>query len=474
MAAHVSGGAARASLDSLGCELGAFLDHVRRETRVPGIAAAVSVEGERVHAAAGSLALEDDAPLTKHTRFHLGCVTKLVVSIVALELVRRGTLHLDVPIQTYLPELCGSIHGETVTLAHLLSHTSGYRGTSIHERGTLAMDWAAFAQWLRRAPQHFGPGTVFSYEHTETVVADRIVQRVTGRSSLAQAEDLIFERLGLAAGRELERRSPAGGRAPSLEWGGEAGQHVLDAASGGFRRVEWSELAGIEVASMWEAAFSRRSMSLDALLALAEFIMAQGPGPAPCSLPAATLTLLQRPAVTLPPLLCGPLAETVPSRFGFGVARWKDGFHGIGGSTFGQCLGLRFDARQGVAVAVGMNALQPYLRDLVIGRICEALAGGFSEEPAQAAPEWDLRELEGEYFGPGTDRVTAAFAEGRLELVVESAAAPLKLRAELWRHADGAIVLDSAAPQLSVGFFRTPDGAGMGLMLGVYAYKRGA
>ncbi len=453
------------SLDEFGEQLHAFLEHVQRETNVPGIAAAVSLEGARVFASAGTLALDSVDPLTRHTRFHLGCITKLYVSIVILELVRSGSLDLDAALEAYLPELAGCTHGKCVTLAHLLSHTSGYRGSSIHEPGTLQMDWHDLVEWLRSTPRHFEPGTVFSYEHTETVIAAEVVRRVTGRSALAHVRARLFEPLGLT-GDALAGTGP----------GAAAGQHVLDPATRRFKQVHWADLAASAgpPPAIWEAAFSPDSMSLDALLATAELIIGQSRPRTDleAALAPATLNLLQRPAVAVPRLTSGPLAETAPAAFGLGAGRWRDGFYGIGGSTYGQCQGFRFDAHLGAAVAVGVNVLQPYLRDLVIGRICEALAAPDGDGMAECDLEVDLAALSGDYRGPGTSRVLASFADDRLELVFESAATPLRLRAEVSRGTDGGLRLSCVSPQLSIGFFWEPDGCNVGLMVGVHAYKR--
>src|SRR5690606_39778306 len=81
-------------------------------------------------------------------------------------------------------ELRGTIHGATVRIAHLLSHTSGYRGTHLLDPAMRELDWTGLIALLRAAPQLFPPGTVFSYEHTEAVLLGRILERATGREPL--------------------------------------------------------------------------------------------------------------------------------------------------------------------------------------------------------------------------------------------------------------------------------------------------
>lgn len=456
-------------LASLKEQLDDFLAHVRRDTGVPGVAAAVSVEGTRLHSSAGVVALDRNEPFAADTGFHLGCITKLFVSIITLELAARGRLELAAPIQEYLPELRGTVHGETVTPAHLLSHTSGYRGTSIFDPETLSMSWDDLVERLRSSPQHFTPGAVYSYEHTETVIAGEILRRVTGKTSMGLVHESIYVPLGIY---------PATIAFEAAGDGRHAGQHVLDASTRRFKQVTWSDLATASQAgfpSMWESAFSRNALSLEALLTIAEYLMGQTQRfseHAAAPLAPATLSLLQRPAVELVPMVSGPLAEVLPATFGLGAAHWRDGFYGIAGSTYGQCQGFRFDARTGIAVAVGVNALQRYLRDLVIGRICEALGDGDGGTPPRAPMPFELDELAGEYNGMHNQRATASVDDDRLVLVFESGASALKMRAELIRDDEGGVILHSPTPELSLGFFRAAERDDFGLMVGTTAYKR--
>src|SRR5690606_34416731 len=181
----------------------AFLARVVRETGVPGIAVAIHAEGRQVLIAAGRTG-RGRPPMSTQHRFHAGCTIKLLLAIVALELAARGRLALDAPIAEPLPELRGTIHGESVCVSHLLSHTSGYRGTHLLDAVTRDLDWAGLIAYLRTAPQLFAPGSVFSYEHTEAVLLGRIIERATGRDPLALVREMLLDPLGIACGRLQE------------------------------------------------------------------------------------------------------------------------------------------------------------------------------------------------------------------------------------------------------------------------------
>ena len=64
-------------------------------------------------------------PVTGHSRFSLGSLTKSFVATAVARLVRDGRLSLDDPAASYVPELLGSAWAETTTLRDLLANRSG-------------------------------------------------------------------------------------------------------------------------------------------------------------------------------------------------------------------------------------------------------------------------------------------------------------------------------------------------------------
>src|SRR5688572_2234156 len=101
-------------IESLRPHLQGFVASVQRETAVPGIAVAVSIAGERLEAFAGSRSAGRTLPLGPDARFHLGCTTKLLLAMLALELCNSGALDLDAAVGEYVPELRGTCHGRQV------------------------------------------------------------------------------------------------------------------------------------------------------------------------------------------------------------------------------------------------------------------------------------------------------------------------------------------------------------------------
>jgi CubicO group peptidase (beta-lactamase class C family) len=438
--------------ESLRAPLEGFVARVQRETRVPGIGVALSIAGERLEVYGGAGAGGESAPLSSATRFHLGCTTKLLLAMLVLELADGGALALDAPIGEYVAELRGTQHGRHVRVAHLLSHTSGYRGTNLLDAETRIDTWEQFVAYLRVAPALFAPGTVFSYEHTESVLLAEIVQRVTGRSSLELVVEQLLAPLAIEPGE-------IGGAACEED----AGRHRFDPQVGAYRPLGRVP----PIASFWLPAFSGYTVTLGELLKIAE----TAAGVVATVLADATLAALATSVVRLPAAAGGPLSELLPVGFGLGTAELRDGCRGNTGISAGQCLGLRFEVASGCVVAAALNAGAPHVRDFVLATVAAELLRRPSQRE-QAPFELDLAALAGTYWGPGGGIVRARCSDGRLVCEIGREHRDGALLAELSLDSERRLVLRSPVPQLSIGFFTESQSGAAGLMLGLSAYRR--
>ncbi len=436
-------------------ELRAFVDRVRRETGVPGIGAAVSVDGRRVFARAGTVALASGLPLGADARFQLGCVMKLLLALVALELAARGSLDLDRPIGELLPEIAPTEHGREIRIKHLLSHTSGYQGTDVLSPAARAFSWETFVAYLRAAPRFFRPGAVFNYEHSEAVLLERVLERATGESAVALVRRIVLEPLGCGA------LVPSADVAPRVR----VAEHRFDARLGAFVPEP-----ARQPARFWQAAFSHLTLTLADVLAVGEALAGAGPrGALARSAEAACKTV-----VALPPMAGGPLRELLPVAFGAGVAMLSGGWLGSTGIAGGQCIGLRFEPRERIAIVVGLNAFAPHVRDLVLTAIGTRLIARAPGAEMRAVPTVALEGLGGTYRGGGDNVLRAVHRDGRLVCQLGKEGSQHALRIEIDSDARGCWRVRSAAPQLSIGAFHLAETGEPVVMIGLAAYKRTA
>src|SRR5215468_7599068 len=92
----------------------------------PGAAIAVIKDGAVVYKRGYGIAnLEYNVPITPSTVFHVASVSKQFTAFAIMLLAKQGKLSIDDDIRKYLPEVPD--FGKTITIQHLLHHTSGLR-----------------------------------------------------------------------------------------------------------------------------------------------------------------------------------------------------------------------------------------------------------------------------------------------------------------------------------------------------------
>jgi CubicO group peptidase (beta-lactamase class C family) len=161
----------------------------------PGCAVAVSREGELVVGRAyGAADLARGVPITTSTIFDVGSVQKQFTAASILLLVEKGRLSLSDDVRNHVPELPD--YGHTITLDHLLTHTSGIRDWP----GMLSMaaDDPHVLTWvLRQRGLNFAPGEEWSYSSSGYELLKEIVARASGMSFSDFTRTRLFEPLGM-------------------------------------------------------------------------------------------------------------------------------------------------------------------------------------------------------------------------------------------------------------------------------------
>ncbi|HEX7706869.1 MAG TPA: serine hydrolase domain-containing protein [Thermoanaerobaculia bacterium] len=161
----------------------------------PGCTVAVSHEGKLVaRRAYGAADLERTVPLNPDSVFDIGSLQKQFVAAAVLLLVDDGRLALSDDVRKYMPELPD--YGHTITVDHLLTHTSGLRdwtGLLMFTEGSVE----ALSMILRQRGLNSVPGEEFSYSNSGYVLAKEIVARVSGTTFAEFSRKRLFEALGM-------------------------------------------------------------------------------------------------------------------------------------------------------------------------------------------------------------------------------------------------------------------------------------
>jgi CubicO group peptidase (beta-lactamase class C family) len=168
---------------------------------IPGAAIVCAEEGQTLFCGAfGARQIEPDVlPASVDTVYDVASLTKAVVtSVLAMRAVGDGTISLESPVATYLPEFQGDGKA-TVTVRHLLCHASGlpaHRPYYQHIGGPSARSAIALA--AAREPLEGAPGVRSVYTDLGFILLGWILERV-----MAERLDMQFGRavepLGLSA-----------------------------------------------------------------------------------------------------------------------------------------------------------------------------------------------------------------------------------------------------------------------------------
>lgn len=189
-------------------------DLIEREG-VPGLAVAIVVDGDVAWSSGFGFAnIGAQTPMTAETSFLIGSVSKIYTAIGLMQVVEAGQISLDTDINKYLTFSVDNPHikGETITVRHLATHTSGivdndrvangayeigdasvsltdYLENSLSETGK------AFDAGVNFAPNL--PGTAFAYSNIGSSLAGELIEAATGVPLDEYTQASIFDVLGM-------------------------------------------------------------------------------------------------------------------------------------------------------------------------------------------------------------------------------------------------------------------------------------
>lgn len=168
----------------------------------PGCSLGVIREGKLIYTRGyGRANLEHGLPITSRTVFDIGSTSKQFSAASILLLEQQGKLSRDDDVRKWVPELPD--YGRKITIRHLLHHTSGLRDyltlmslAGINFDGVTGAD-DALGIIARQKELNFAPGEEHLYSNSGYFLLSVIVERASGKSLRAFAQEHIFTPLGM-------------------------------------------------------------------------------------------------------------------------------------------------------------------------------------------------------------------------------------------------------------------------------------
>lgn len=185
-------------------ELQQIVDDWRVRSETPGVVVGLSLPDEEPLLLASGLSdAGSGIAIREHDTFRIASITKTFIAAEILRLASQEKLHLDDPVETFLP---ATPHGGNVTLRHLLGHRSGYFDPVHDDPGFIPFiaknmgriwTWDEMLSLSFEHDPHFPPGSDYRYGNTNYILLAKVIEQLTGTSTgAALTEDLLLP-LGL-------------------------------------------------------------------------------------------------------------------------------------------------------------------------------------------------------------------------------------------------------------------------------------
>ena len=170
----------------------------------PGVAALVVQNGKVIFEKGyGSANLEHDIPVAPNTVFDIASVSKQFTGFAISTLIQEGKISPEDDIRKYLPEI--PQFSKTITIRHLIHHTSGLRDwpATLHAAGWRWDEAFRFEDILRMVKQQreldFEPGTQYSYSNTGYNLLAALVAKISGKTFADWMKEYVFTPLQMNA-----------------------------------------------------------------------------------------------------------------------------------------------------------------------------------------------------------------------------------------------------------------------------------
>lgn len=168
----------------------------------PGGSVLVSKDGKTIFSKSYGLAnIEYNIPNTNTTLFNIGSISKQFTAMGIVLLEQQNKLSIDDDIRKHIPELPD--FSETITVRHLLHHTSGLRdlhgllGLAGWRSGDLETNDDVYRIIKNQKELNFKPGEEFLYSNTGYILLAKIIENISQLKFDQWMKQNIFQPLGM-------------------------------------------------------------------------------------------------------------------------------------------------------------------------------------------------------------------------------------------------------------------------------------
>lgn len=188
-----------------------YIEKFIKEQNIPGASVAIVHNKDVFFTKTMGITGESEKKVTSKTPFAIGSISKSLTALAIVKLIEDKKIKLEDPVQRYLPwfQLKDSQISSTITIQHLLTHTSGistYEGLALSDKQSknstaLQENVMKLSNVKLTAP----PGEKYQYSNANYIILGALIDEVTNETYSSYMEKCIFQPLnmnGAAASKE--------------------------------------------------------------------------------------------------------------------------------------------------------------------------------------------------------------------------------------------------------------------------------
>ncbi|MGW8751397.1 serine hydrolase domain-containing protein [Bacillus wiedmannii] len=188
-----------------------YIEKFIKEQNIPGASVAIVHNKDVFFTKTMGITGESEKKVTSKTPFAIGSISKSLTALAIVKLIEDKKIKLEDPVQRYLPwfQLKDSQISSTITIQHLLTHTSGistYEGLAISDKqskNSTALQENVMK--LSNVKLTTPPGEKYQYSNANYIILGALIEAVTNETYSSYMEKHIFQPLnmnGAAASKE--------------------------------------------------------------------------------------------------------------------------------------------------------------------------------------------------------------------------------------------------------------------------------
>lgn len=163
------------------------------------------IDGELLSLNHGFASIEKNIDVKENTLFRAGSISKTIAAIAIMQLIEKGKINLNSPINQLAPEITIINPWKDVypiTLLHLLEHTAGFDDIHFQEYVVNGAQMTT-KEALEFSPDtrtvRYQPGQFMSYSNVGPTIIAYLIEKISGMSYEEYVQDHIFKPLDVKA-----------------------------------------------------------------------------------------------------------------------------------------------------------------------------------------------------------------------------------------------------------------------------------